>query len=279
MDRSVCTVIFALTASSVVAAPFQATVIQDVEVRDGALDTNPVVTTITAGSEVTIRDCLAEICLLELPDITFKFAPWADASVFVVGETPATEHAAAQRRSASRVEVPVFLSRNIRTEGDSYMAGAYEVKLSDSIASATGRRTVNSAVGGSEMSQVAERVESPSAAQYLGWVTVFWDGSHNGMTDVESYADQLQSAIEKLGHDHFIVIPAMHGGDRASVIAEFKERWPDNYLGWQEAIGDYQAEIPAEWLARPDEDKVHLNQRTVDLMAEAVAEFITGKGW
>ena len=279
MVRLLWTAVFALFVSVAVAEPFQATVTQDVEVRDGALSTDPVVTTLSAGSVVTVRDCILDQCLLDLPDIALENAPWADVAAFAVTGTSVTEFVAAQRSSARNVQLPLILSRNIRTEGDSYMAGAYEVKLFESIARTTGRQVVNTAVGGSEMSQVADRFESPSASQYLGWVTVVWDGSHNGMTDAKTCTDQLQSAIDKLGHDRFIVVPALHGGDRADVVAEFRSRWPDNFLGWQEVLGDYRGGIPDEWLARPEDDQVHLNEQAMDQMAEAIGAFISTKGW
>lgn len=275
MARLIWTAIFAMFASFAVAAPFQATVTLDVEVRDGALDTDPVVATIEAGAEVTIIDCLLDQCLLNMPGLALKNAAWADDAAIVVNGMPAADYAAQQRRAATRVAMPIIVSRDIRTEGDSYMASPIRAAIQQ----ATGRTTTTTAVGGSTMAEVADRTLLPENQKYLNQVTVFWDGSHNGMSDVSTYADELQTAIDALGHDRFLVLPALHGDRRDEVATEFKSRWPNNIIDWRDVLGDYDGDIPQDLLKNPEVDNVHISDEAHNLVAAEVAKVIQAKRW
>lgn len=129
---------------------------------------------------------------------------------------------------------------DIRTEGDSLMAGAYGNAVNAELASLiVGQAVTNTAVGGSTMDEVLARVTSPGNSPLLNRVTVFWDGYQNGLTTVSEYADLLESAIDELGHPRFLVIPPINpytstysGSVPESVKAEYVSRWPNNFLDW-----------------------------------------------
>jgi hypothetical protein len=171
--------------------------------------------------------------------------------------------------------------RDVRTEGDSYMRGACNISITPELKAALNRSVVSTALGGSEMGAVRDRTLAPANKALLPYITVFWDGSQNGMTTVAEYADLLGQAIAALGHDHFVVIPAgVPAGvtDQTQTTAiqrEFKRRWPDNFLDWREILPTKNGAINADQQC----DAVHLNAKGLQAMAKGIASFITAKGW
>lgn len=199
----------------------------------------------------------------------------------------ATAFHAGRERWADRNRQRVSLSAPIRAEGDSYMSGAYSTSLARLIARATGRLVLNTAKGASSMEEIRDRIVVTSGAGGArpGGVTVIWDGSNNGMASVSRYADALQQAVDALGHDRFVIIPAMSGSALDAVAAEFRRRWPGHVLDWRDVLGAYHGTIPAKYLAHPDArgagkaDRTHLNDTAMVPMADAIAKFIAAKGW
>lgn len=161
------------------------------------------------------------------------------------------------------------------------MQGAHGVSLATLIADTSFRKTKDTSRGGASMNEIVSRIQALENRPLSPRVFVIWDGSPNGLESVEDYVAQLKVAIEGLGHNHFVVIPPLHGGEpsRTKLANEFKALWPDNILDWRDILGDYDSDIPKEWLAKPNEDQVHLGLETMGKMASGITEFIRSKGW
>ena len=161
------------------------------------------------------------------------------------------------------------------------MGGACSYSITTYLRTVLGRAVVSTAVGGSEMAEARDRVLSAENRKLLRSVTVFWDGSQNGFTNVTDYADQLGAAIAALGHDRFIVIPAAvpagsrDEGEPQAILTEFKRRWPENFLDWRDVLPNTAGVLDADQMC----DRVHLNRTALKTMARGIANFISAKGW
>lgn len=293
MGRLTWAALFVLFTSIGVAAPFQATVTHDVEVRDGALDTDPVVARIEAGATITVRDCILEKCLIELPGVEFENAPWASDSALSVDGTPAPEYITSQRLNASTTRhsldaFPAVKSgaQEIWTEGDSYMAGAYGISLTAELKRLMPRRSVtNTALGGSSIQEARDRMITPANASLAGRVTIFWDGSPNGTSDPSEYVNYLQAGIDALQTERFVIVPpatppGVDGSAMQAIIAEqVKARWPENVLDWTEVLPHENYSLTPEAMHDYPADKFHLNAASIDAMAVALVDFLNDRGW
>ncbi len=174
----------------------------------------------------------------------------------------------------------------IHAEGDSFIGGASGVVLPTTLQTGMARTVYNTGIGGSTMTDIRDRIIAASAS-VKSKVTLFWDGSENGITTVSDYCDLLGQAITALGHQRFVVIPACANSGEADmtlvnqIAAEMELRWPNNFLDWRDyltliAPGSYPAD--AMFVALPG-DTTHLSQAAMDLMAAAIETFIDGKGW
>lgn len=260
---------------------FEAATTADVDVR-GAPGPYEPIATIPSGTTVLVGACFEEGAWCQITNN--DFSGFVDAALLNVGNQTVQEKYSAYwqaLKSKSASARKVFTSRNIWTEGDSYMEGAYEVSLAKLIADTSFRQSKNTANGGSTMNEIVSRFQAAENSSLSPRVAVIWDGSPNGIEKVEDYVAQLQVAIDVLGHNHFVVIPPLHGAEptRTNIANEFKARWPDNILDWRDVLGDYDADIPPYWLAKPDEDQVHLGSEPMRKMASAIIEFIQSKGW
>lgn len=96
----------------------------------------------------------------------------------------------------------------IWTEGDSYMAGAGGAVLTNLLEASTGRITINSAVGGSTLQNIRDRV---SAKSYLREkVLVEWDGSANGFVDVPTSIALLQDMVNSKADSKYLFIGSIN---------------------------------------------------------------------
>jgi hypothetical protein len=247
----------------------------------------PQVGLIPAGTPLAVEICFdrGAYCAVD----------WAGEAGFVAGELMAIEGTGETVRDVegakwARLEAaptsrlgafkPILVPE-LRTEGDSYMGGACSYSITTELKAVLGRGVVSTAVGGSEMGEARDRVLSAENRNLLGHVTVFWDGSQNGITTVDDYADELAAAIDVLGHDHFIIIPAAvpsgtkDAAQQLAIQAEFKRRWPDNILDWRDVLPNTAGIIDADQMC----DAVHLNRTALNTMARGIAGFITAEGW
>lgn len=272
MLKSVISAFIILCAVSPASAQYQATFTQDFEYET---------VTIRAGTDVDVSTCLITgRCLATVEGVSVLFP--ADIATAIVGgeqmtlqeaedaKWEAIQAADAARRDDAAHRPP---SRTIRMEGDSYMTRAMHEALQD----ATVRRVVTTAVGGSTMDEIASRMTGHENSGYSNDVTVFWDGSHNGLREIGAYADQLQAAIDALSHDRFLVIPPMYGDQIGEVADEFHARWPDNVLDWRDLFGDFEGAIPSE-LLRENDDR-HINRTAQQEVAAEIMRRIEVNGW
>lgn len=181
-----------------------------------------------------------------------------------------------------------FYSRlnGLRGEGDSFMAGASGVQLFATLRTLMNRALVNTAVSGSTVEDIEDRVSDPANAYALGQTHVFWDGDQNGMTTIEAYCDTYQAAISALGHSRFVIIPACvnFGQSDLSVEEALRDemlaRWPNNTLDWRDFLTLDGNGVPVSGMYFDSgTDQTHLSQAAMDLAAAAIQTFIDGKGW
>jgi hypothetical protein len=177
-------------------------------------------------------------------------------------------------------------TKGIRTEGDSFMGGAYSISLPNTLEALIGREVYNTGAGSSTMEGIRDRILLEANAPLRGLTTVFWDGSENGLTTVDAYLDQLQEALSALGHGRYIIIPPCYNSGqnsnvtRDAVAAAMQVRWPDKYLDWRGVLtGNGSGGLDDTMYAQLPGDTTHLSQAAFDLMAVEVAEFITTRGW
>jgi hypothetical protein len=174
----------------------------------------------------------------------------------------------------------------LRGEGDSFMAGASGVQLYATLRTLMNRSMVSTAVGGSTVEDIEDRVSDPANVHLLNQTHVFWDGDHNGMTTIAAYCDTYQAAISALGHNRFVILPACVNFGQAdlSVEAALRDemlvRWPGNVLDWRDFLTLDGNGVPTSPMYFDSgTDQTHLSQAAMDLAAAAIETFIDGKGW
>lgn len=249
--------------------------------------------TIPAGTAVAVEICFKRGAYCKVH--------WQAASGFVSGsllslgdggrtvsEAEAERWAIIDTQPRSRMPTPrLILTPDIRMEGDSFIAGAYGAGLAASTGKLTTRQIQETALGGSTLDEAVARILSPTYSSLLGRVTIFWDGSENGLITVDEYLEQLQTAVDALGHDRFIVIGAAanYREDQMKLVDTINDqmlaRWPENFLDWRSILllsepGGYPAEA---MFANLPTDTTHLSAAAMDLMSAAVVNFIDAKGW
>lgn len=290
MFKLYCAALVALLSFPAVAQDYQATTTTTAVLRYGPGAQYEQTGTIPAGTRVAVDVCFnkGEYCLVK----------WGGDPVdgFIAGELMIVEGTnqtvlAAEKEKWARIaarkpdslvyRAPIAM-REIRTEGDSYMAGAYDIVLSDMIKANLGVPVTNTAKGGASLDEEVARMAAPSNVR--GAVTVFWDGSTNGATSPETYVEKLADGIAALGHDRFLVIlPALPGeapaGTQDKIGDLIKKRWPDNYLDWRPIIPNNAGRINDDQFAKYPEDQVHLGEAPLRAIADAVKRFIDAKGW
>lgn len=171
----------------------------------------------------------------------------------------------------------------IHAEGDSFIGGAGGINLPTTLQGVMSRPVYSTGAGGNTMDQISARLVAAPAA-IKDKVTVIWDGDNNSMTTVSAYADLL--AIGLAGISRFVVLPTCVSRGQSDVSAElavrdeFLARWPNNFIDWRNVL-PMNGDVPADAMFRATDgsDNIHLSQAAMDLMAVAIASFITAKGW
>jgi len=183
----------------------------------------------------------------------------------------------------------------LHAEGDSYMAGAYQVILADMIGRETGRLIERTARGGSTMAEIRARIEADPSLAYK--TVVLWDGSANGYGSVEAYLAEIDAIVALLGTEHLLLIPPV-------TVGPSPDGAPTDYTRDMQAVRDAIAARgvltfdPVPVLARLADgseqdardvaagmvpsslliDDVHLNARAMQAIAEEVARTLASAG-
>ncbi|MBW6420394.1 SGNH/GDSL hydrolase family protein [Rhizobium sp. XQZ8] len=126
-----------------------------------------------------------------------------------------------------------FDASDIWAEGDSYTAGANGVSLSGAVRSDSGRTVINTAVGGSTLVQVRDRLLSSPSIK--GKPLIIWDGSANSYTSVAYTCGLIDDIIEWHGDAAKIIfVPSVSVGPSSNGIKT-------SYTSDMETIRDYIA--------------------------------------
>lgn len=181
----------------------------------------------------------------------------------------------------------------IRCEGDSFMThghgGGPAGSIISRLESITDRTVMTTASGNSTMPEISERLSSTEFRHLRPKTTVIWDGSENPvdtLSQVAPYCESLATGLRQIGHQRFVIIPAcanlletdMTISD--AIRDELKARWPHNVLDWRDRLDLDPNGAPAREMFRdPDLDATHLSGTAMEIMAAAIANFITAKGW
>lgn len=259
------------------AADYSAVTGSDAVLRAAPSETATKLGVVAAGTRLEIEVCFDQGAFCAVTGESIN--GYVSGSLLVVAGTDQTVAVAEAEKWAQINTAPSL--RDVRTEGDSYMEGACGISITPALKDALGRTVVNTAKGGSEMGSVRSRVLAPENKKLLPYVTVFWDGSQNGITTVTEYADVLGDAIAALGHDHYVVIPASAPAattdltEVSAIQKEFKRRWPDHYLDWRDVLPTANGKTSIDQQC----DDVHLNAKTLASIADAIGAFIRTKGW
>ena len=178
---------------------------------------------------------------------------------------------------------------NIRTEGDSLMAGAYGVSLHAYINTLLPPplNLTNAATGGSTMDNIKDRIFDINNAQYLSHTTIIWDGSQNGITSVISYVDIVEEAIVKLGHGRYLVIPPItpygtsySGSEAEAIRIEMQSRWwASNIFDWHEHLINTNGDIAQSEFHDAPTDVWHLSRGGAARLALGIITRLENKGW
>lgn len=286
-------VVAALLAFPSLAQEYQAVIAEDAVVRNAPGPGYGEQGVIPSGTPVAVPVCFSRGAYCKVHwDSTSGFVSGSVLAIQGTGQTvseaEAERWAAIDARPKSRM--PTFgliLTPDIRLEGDSFVGGAYDAGLYASLKKLTGRQVEKTGLGGSTMEEIVARVADPAFDRLLGRVTVFWDGSENGLTTVDDYLAQLQTAIDFLGHDRFIVLGAATNYreddmDTVEAInAGMQARWPDNFLDWREILPltEPDGSLTEPMFANLPTDGTHLSAGAMDLVGSAVLDFIDAKGW
>lgn len=177
----------------------------------------------------------------------------------------------------------------LRCEGDSFMVARSGVSLPATVQTLMGRGVIGTAEAGSTIDEIAGRIGAPGARPLLARTTLVWDGSESPVSqpaEVGAYVDRLAGALAALGHERFVLIPACakFGAAELTVVDairdQFVNRWPGHVIDWRDHLPlDAQGVPTAAMYVDPSSDATHLGQAAMDLMAQAIADFIGGKGW
>lgn len=255
---------------------FDAQVVSATVVRDGFGDWQPQIGTLAVGDSVDVIDCSVDACMIAWSG-ALERAAWVPSNALSVDGASVTE--VARQQQLERMRSPVITGLEIRTEGDSYMSGAYGFVLNTYLAELMARPVVNTAMGGSDLPSALTRIAAAKNKALAGNLTVIWDGSDNGLTSIDSYVDGYARIIETLGHDRFVIIPPAYGTDLQVVAEVLQQRWPDNVLDWRPTLADASGAIALAQYARPGEDDAHLGEGALRAMAASIKTFILARGW
>lgn len=167
-------------------------------------------------------------------------------------------------------------------EGDSYVGGAGDVSLMESLAYQGSRAVSNKGVGGSTLASQADRIEA-RAASYPGVPFVHWDGDPNSFAaDIETDLANYARIVRAVGSDRFIIVPPLPRGGQTGVqrqrTRDLTTRLKQIYgarvvdaLPLVMALADRQtdaADIAAKVCPRSLlQDGVHLKQSAMDYVA------------
>jgi hypothetical protein len=186
----------------------------------------------------------------------------------------------------SKTELQFYGSRSatfrIWAEGDSYVGGAPDAATSFQAAlRAQGYIVMSSAVGGSTMTDIRDRILANVRLIRQCDYIVVWDGSHNGYVDAASYTDLLETGLDAAGIP-FIAIPAAVPYDYPSttqpdaILAEYESRWPGSVYDWRDAIPTTNGRIDQDQMLfyQGEYDATHLSLDAYDLVAADVAELL-----
>lgn len=189
-----------------------------------------------------------------------------------------------------------FASSNaISMDGDSYSTagGVGGVSGRNMLATSTGRPVFSTGVGGSTLAeQVARVIANPGL--YRG-VFVHIDGDANGYGDLATDMALYAQMAAALGHGRFIFVPSFERANKTSEAnaATLARRnaliaaYPNNHVDGQAVLaaqavspGDdatvSAGQIPASMLQA---DGTHLTSAGMDYLTDAIAAFLSAKGW
>lgn len=252
--------VFALFASAVSAEPFQATVTQDVAVRDGFLDTDPVATTLSAGTVVAVQSCALDQCLLEIPSMQFENAPWADGASFIIGAMPAVEYDKQRKRASSAIP-------RIDVWGDSLSTNTFGERLSTLL----NREVEMFGVPGEDGSAIAKRMQDTPADPFA--LNILWD-RHYTRQSVQSYLRDFAEMVSFAGANFIVIsdIPAIGLPADAALTETINEAlrglYADKFLDVTAVLAD----------ASTRTDGLHLTPEGNNLVAQEIANFIRRNG-
>lgn len=192
-------------------------------------------------------------------------------------------------------------------EGDSYMAGAFGVVLSDMLNATCARGVTVTAVGGSDMPTIASRViANPTLAAQCR--AVIWDGSANGVVadgngsftaSVNSYLASIDSILAVTGTNIVFLPPVAVGPSSGftqtdlnyvQAMLSIRDSLVSRGVGTLDPIdtlgplnngtagdlADVAAHVvPSSLLVSTP----HLNSTAMTAMANAIQSLLVSKGW
>jgi len=296
-------VLLALPACALAQASVVATTISDAPLMG---EGGEPIAVIPAGSQVETELCLSTttptMCFVRWDGVEGQIdgalaeISWLDDTI-PLAELDAAKLAAAKADDRDR-QIQQWRELNrlrLHAEGDSYMAGAYDVRLKDMIGVETGRLMQATARGGSTMAEIRARIEADPSLAYK--TVVLWDGSANGYGSVDAYLAEIDAIIALVGAEHLLLIPPVNVGpsttgevsdytleleairdaiaargvrtfDAIPVLAELAD-------GSEQDLRDVAARVvPSSLLL----DDVHLNSRAMQAIAGEVARQLSDAG-
>ncbi len=273
-----------LSSSAALAVDYHATINANATVRAAPQQGAEAVGSLSPGTQVAVDVCFAEgaYCLIKGTGFVAGDLMTVDNGNGLTVKSAEQQKWARIREEQSKPRT--YLSSFVRTEGDSYMNGAYGFRLTDMLAKQLKTKVTNTAVGSSTVDEEVDRIVDPANKALLNEVTIFWDGSINGATDAAAYVEKLATGIEALGHDHFLIVLPAHPGEVGAATEQMvtdllKAKWPKNTLDWRPIIPNANGVIATDQYAKPDTDTVHLGQAPLEAMAEAIVTEVKSKGW
>lgn len=186
---------------------FEASTTKKIEVRT-APGPYTVIGKIRANTQVIVGQCFFKGAWCEIS--SGDISGFADSTLLKVGEQTVQEKYTEYFQSLqdkSATSEKIFTSSMIWTEEDSYMQGSHDVSLSSLISVATSRNVDDTAKGGATVEDISARMQTIENKSLQPRITVIWDGSYIGLKTVDDYLKEVQTGIDVLKHDHFILTP------------------------------------------------------------------------
>lgn len=152
-------------------------------------------------------------------------------------------------------------------EGDSYVSGA--AGLAQSLRDA-GHIVVSTALGGSTMTNIRDRLISNASLIRQVDKLIVWDGAQAEFTTADAYADLLETGLNAVGATPFVLIPeatpygTADDTEQLAILAEFESRWPGRVFDWRDSIAHTNGVINQNRMLDYPTDPTHLNDTAHD---------------